>query len=193
MKTALLKISLALFVLFAFNACNLKDAIEIPVSINDQTINFDILPSGSAGVSQANKVAAEAQGAVILWDGTINVNVAKELEKNGYSFNMVKSFLLTQAELTVTVPAGVTDVSAFLSDNFKNLKLYFDDQTQLVAQFDSYSATAKTISIKIVNGELLNKLKNDQLHIILTGDKRPTQKISCKLTTSYLVKIKPLK
>lgn len=122
----------------------------------------------------------------VLYDGILNVNVAAELEKNGLSFEHLKSFLITQGTLEVVTPQG------FDLNTFRTAKLYFDNQTVLVAKADVIDAVARKVKFTIINGELLDKLKNDKLHVILTGI-RPQVIVRLKLVMDYQAKVTLIK
>ena len=71
------------------------------------------------------------------------------------------------------------------------MKIYFDKQTNLVAQADKIQNGK--ITIKIVDGDLLQMLKNDQLHVIITGDSLPSKRVKLKFISSYRAKIQVIK
>lgn len=60
------------------------------------------------------------------------------------------------------------------------MKLYFENRNQLVAKTDVIDVAKRQVLFTIVNGELLDKLKNDKLYIMLTGI-RPNKKAKMKL------------
>ena len=49
------------------------------------------------------------------------------------------------------------------------------------------------VTITIVDGDLLNMLNNESLHVIITGDKFPGKTSHCKFTSSYKIKAGLLK
>lgn len=196
MKT-ILKISFALFLLLSFNACNkLKDALTAEVPIPENSVDFQIGPAGqiNAGAPRAAKAPAAATAEVTLFDKVLNVNVASELQKQGMTVDQIKSFTLVQTSLTIQVPDGYADYTALLN-SFKTVKLYFDNTTQLVAEGKSVTISGRkgVVEITVKNPELLDKLKNDQLHVILTGEKFPPVVVNAVLKTTYKAKIRVIK
>lgn len=194
MKT-ILKISFALFITLSFNAC-VKDALTVSVPIPENTVDFQIGPAGQikTGAPQAAKAPAAAATEVTLFDQILNVNVASELQKQGMSVDQLKSLTLVQASFVVQIPDGYADYTALLN-SFKTVKLYFDNTTQLVAEGKSITISGRkgVVEITVKNPELLNKLKKDQLHVILTGEKFPPITVNCQLKTSYMARIAILK
>lgn len=192
MKT-LLKISFTLFLLIGLSSCNLTDKLTTDIPIENQTLSFNVGPNGmiSAEASQPIKVKADVNTSdVILLNQTFDINVTSKLKEKGLSLDLIKSFLITKASLEITVPDSYEDYVALLN-KFGTIKLYFTDQTQLVAQAQEVTITGHTgvVSIKIVNPELLSKLSEDQLRIILTGEGYPSTDVNCTLTTSYVIKV----
>ncbi len=66
---------------------------------------------------------------------------------------------------------------------FVGAKLYFDNKSKLVAKVEKVEGNKTRFTI--VNGELLNQLKDDKLHVILVGV-RPTQNLRMKLIMDYV-------
>lgn len=184
MKTTKIIQTVSLLLLFtAVTSC--KDTIgemlsaEIPV--NNRTIVFDINPATKSAEAVTTR-AGEAEET--LYDGVLNINIAKELEKQGFSFENIKSFLITQGTLEEDIPSGY-DLQGFVG-----AKLYFDNTSKLVAKAEKVEANK--VRFTIVNGELLNQLKDDKLHIILVGV-RPAKKLRMKLTMDYKAKVSLIK
>lgn len=178
-------------IILATGSCKetLQNALSKEISVKNREIVFDVQPSA---LSQAGAQGEEAPMLLasateeVLYDGILNVNVAAELEKNGLSFEHLKSFLITQGTLEVVTPQG------FDLNTFRTAKLYFDNQTVLVAKADVIDAVARKVKFTIINGELLDKLKNDKLHVILTGI-RPQVIVRLKLVMDYQAKVTLIK
>lgn len=185
-KIQFAKVVLIVSLLFTFIACeSFKENLAVTVPVNNKEIQFevgDVLMS-TPGVSKVPS-ASNADEFTLL-DETFEVNVAAEAEKSGYDFEKNVEFVLSNASLELVEPTG------YDMGQFNNIKLYFDDKTQLVAQADKVEGGK--VSIKIVNGNLLTKLKQDKLHVIVTGDKKPDGKATLKLVSSYKAKVKIFK
>ncbi len=196
MKTAI-KITFFFGLLLTLVSCDLNETLSKEIEIKDNVIEFDLTPEGTLQTVQMEKVSSVSIGEVTLLDKTFNVNVASELEDMGLSIDLIKAFAITHAKLEVTIPNDVAsaDELAFM-DGFKNLKIYFGDKTNLVAKISGNPTVASkkgTVEITIVNGDLLSKLSEDQLHIIITGTNFPTKNTHCKFTSSYKVRAGLLK
>ena len=162
-----------------------KEAIEemlsTDIAFNNRTVVFDIKPATKSTEAAATRAGKTEEK---LYDGVLNINIAQELEKQGFSFENIKSFLITQGTLEEEIPTGY-DLKGFVG-----AKLYFDDMSKLVAKAEKVEGNK--VRFTIVNGELLNQLKDDKLHIILVGV-RPTQKLQMKLTMDYRAKVSLVK
>ena len=77
-------------------------------------------------------------------------------------------------------------------NTFRTAKLYFDNRTALVAKADVVDTAARKVRFTIINGELLDKLKDDKLHVILTGI-RPNVVVRLKLVMDYKAKVSLIK
>ena len=188
MKTTI-KITLLLSLIFALGSCDIKEALSTEIDVKDKVVEFDLGPDGIiSGAPQASRVAS-ASSEVTLLDRTFDVNIEEKLSDYGFSLDLIKSVILSNATLEVPVPES-ENVLTFMQC-FNGLKIYFDDKSQLVAQLKNIKASGQTgiVEIEIVNGELINKLKSDQFHIIITGEKFPAKRVHCTLTTSYKVKV----
>ncbi len=183
MKKNLLKISCLLFMLLTAVSC--KDALEDVLSKEvkmKRTVTFDVKPkeSVSAEIPETRVGSVEE----VLYDDVLNVNIAQEMEKQGFSFKNVKNFLITQGTLEEAIPSEVD------MQDFVGAKLYFENRDQLVAKAERLEG--RKVRFTIVNGNLLDKLKDDKLHIILVGT-RPIRFVRLKLTMDYSVKVSLIK
>ena len=183
-KIIKLSIFVAVTVLFIFTSCEkIKENLAVTVPINDRELTFEVgtnpLPSPTY---KAPAATAELK---VLLDKTFNVNVEAEVEKLGYDMNNIVEFFLSVASIELVEPIG------FNMNEFSNIKVYFDDQTQLIAQVDKIENGK--VKFTIVNGNLLQKLKSDQLHVIIVGDNMPSKRVTLKLKTSYKAKFNLLK
>lgn len=186
-----IKISRVVFIitlLFTWVACesikDIKENLAVTVPINDKEVEFEV---GEALMSAPGKSQSPAASYAenVLLDETFNVNVVAEAKKLGYDFEKIVEFVLSEASLVLVEPVGY-DMA-----QFNQIKLYFDDKTKLVAQADKVEGGK--VTIKIVDGNLLDKLSQDKLHVIITGDKVPTGRAKLKLVSSYKAKIKVFK
>ncbi|MGC3977565.1 MAG: hypothetical protein QM751_04625 [Paludibacteraceae bacterium] len=188
MKKTFIGISFLASLLLIFSSCNVKEILTHDVEINDKVIEFDL---GPTGVKQQVAKVVSSESEVNLLDSTFALNVEEKISDLGFSVNLIKSLLLTSAKLEVQVPLEFADdVNGFMQC-FSNMKIYFDDKSQLVAKGSDITTSGQTgiVNINIVNGELLNKLKQDQLRIILTGSKYPEAMVHVKFITNYKVKV----
>lgn len=159
----------------------LEDALSTEIAVNNRTIVFDINAATKSAEAVATRVAGTEE---TLYDGVLNINIAQELEKQGFSFENIKSFLITQGTLEEEIPSGY-DLKGFVG-----AKLYFDNTSKLVAKADRVEGAK--VRFTIVNGELLDQLKDDKLHVILVGV-RPAKKLRMKLTMDYKAKVSLIK
>ncbi len=141
---------------------------EFPV--NDKVIEFEVAAAERGEAARTEE---------ILYEGDLTVNVASIVEQSGFSFDHIKSFIIEQGSVELVAPEG------FDMNHFIGMKLYFENQNQLVARADVLD-TNGTIKLSIVNGNLLDKLKENKLHLIVTGV-RPNVMVKLKLRTNYLV------
>lgn len=186
--TKKIKFSKVVFIfalLFAFIACeSIKENLAVTVPINNKEVEFEV-DETILEASLQSKLPSAAFVEHILLDRTFNINVAAEAEKLGYDFERILEFVLSEASIELVEPNG------YDMGQFNNIKLYFDNQSQLVAQADKVEG--KKVTVKIMNGNLLDKLKEDKLHVIITGDKKPSGKAKLKLISSYKAKVKVFK
>ena len=134
----------------------LEDVLSTEIAINNRTVVFDVNAAATKSAETATRAGATEE---TLYDGVLNINIAQELEKQGFSFENIKSFLITQGTLEEEIPSGY-DLKGFVG-----AKLYFDNTSKLVARADKVENNK--VRFTIVNGELLNQLKDDKLHVIL--------------------------
>ena len=170
--------------LIAFSSCeSIKEKLAVPIPINDIEITFEVQPASQS--SPAAKAPAVTAVEKVLLDKTFDVNIVEEAEKLGYDMDNIIEFVITAGRIELVEPAG------FDMNEFKNVKIYFDNQTKLVAEVDKIENNK--ILIKIVNGDLLQKLKDDKLHVIITGDDLPSKRVKLKFISSYRAKINVFK
>lgn len=175
MRTKILKISCFLFILAATISCDKNEvSLSKDIEFKNRSIVFDVAPASKSATSISGK------GEEILFEGVINVNIAQTLQDNGFSFDFLKSFLLTNAVIEEEVSTG------FDFQGFIGAKIYFGDMNNLVARIDKVEGSK--VRFTIVNGELIDQLKKDELYVIFTGT-RPSVPLRLKLTTDYVAKI----
>ncbi len=163
-----------------FISCEaIKEKLAVDVPIKNVELSFEVQPAVSQAPMQ--KAPSQAAETKVLLDRTYDVNIEDEAAKLGYDLDNIIGFVMTSASIELVEPLD------FNLNEFKNLKIYFDNQTNLVAQADKIGNGK--IEIKIVNGDLLQKLKEDQLHIIIVGDTMPTKKVKLKFISNYTAKI----
>ena len=171
-----------LMVLLVAASCKkaVEDVLSTEIPVKDQSVTFVLQPAN------ANEAPArvKAESEEVLYDGVLKINIAAELESRGFSFENIKSFLITQGTLEETTPDGF-DMKGFIG-----AKLYFDNRDQLVAKVDKVEKGIARFTI--VNPQLLDKLENDELHIILVGV-RPSIQLKLTLKMDYLVKVSLIK
>lgn len=159
----------------------LEDTFSREIAINGKSVVFDI--NAATKLAEAAETRA-GKTEETLYDGVLNINIAQELERQGFSFENLKSFLITQGTLEEAIPSGY-DLQGFVG-----AKLYFDNTSKLVAKAEKTEGSK--VRFTIVNGELLDQLKDDKLHIILVGV-RPAKKLRMKLTMDYKAKVSLIK
>ncbi|HHU27251.1 MAG TPA: hypothetical protein GXZ56_11635 [Bacteroidales bacterium] len=181
--TKIIQIVCLLSLLLVATSCKevLEDVLSTEIAINNRTVVFDVNAAATKSAETATRAGATEE---TLYDGVLNINIAQELEKQGFSFENIKSFLITQGTLEEEIPSGY-DLKGFVG-----AKLYFDNTSKLVARADKVENNK--VRFTIVNGELLNQLKDDKLHVILVGV-RPTKKLRMKLTMDYKAKVSIVK
>lgn len=175
MKNKILKIGLLVLAITAVASCKkmLEDVLSKEVAIENRSVTFTVDPGTRAGETEET-----------LYDGVLEMNVAKELEDNGFSFENIKSFVLKKGTLELVTP------SDYNMDGFLSAKLYFDNKDKLVARAEKVEGSK--VRFTVVNGELLDQLKEDRLHIILTGQ-RPLKKVTLKLIMDYAARVSLIK
>jgi hypothetical protein len=181
--TKIIQMACLLSLLLVATSCKevLEDVLSTEIAINNRTVVFDVNAAATKSAETATRAGATEE---TLYDGVLNINIAQELEKQGFSFENIKSFLITQGTLEEEIPSGY-DLKGFVG-----AKLYFDNTSKLVARADKVENNK--VRFTIVNGELLNQLKDDKLHVILVGV-RPTKKLRMKLTMDYKAKVSIVK
>lgn len=175
-RTAILVMAIA-----ALSGCKEKlgEMLSKEIPIKGSPITFTI-----HAATPSFTRASEAE--TTLYDTTIDVNISKTVEDAGFSFDHIKNFVLKKGKIKL-ITGEPFDVAGL-----QHLKLYFDSTSSnnLVAKADRLSGTEMEFSI--VNGELLNKLKNDRLHLILVGTP-PTSTVTAQLLLEYAVKVSAIK
>lgn len=173
MKRKLLPI-ISLFLILAVTMISCQEELlSIDIPVKNQTIVFDVEPA-SKSAENSPKVKE------VLYNGIIYINIAQAMEAQNVSFEQLKSFLLTQGTLEEEIPAGY-DMSKFIG-----AELYFDNMdslSNLVARADIVEGSK--LRFTIVNGELLDQLQNDQLHVIFVGI-RPSVPLRLKLEMDFM-------
>lgn len=169
-------------VLVAFTGCkNVNEKVEnfgVYIPMPEKELVFDV---GKDAIQiQPTRQAAPA-AEVVLLDTLLNLNLAEQAKKAGYDFDRVLELLITDASMELVSPAG------FAMGVFSSLKLYVEDQNKLVAQADKVEGNK--VKIKIVDGDLLAKFKEDKLRIILVGE-NPDKRVKLKLKTNYKAKVR---
>ncbi|MBR8706442.1 hypothetical protein [Bacteroides pyogenes] len=183
MKIKILQIAYVLWVLVTATSCKkaLEEAFSKEIAINGKSVVFDVEAASRSAEAVATRGLEIEE---TLYDGILKINIARELEKQGLSFENLKSFLITQGTLEEEIPSGY-DLQGFVG-----AKLYFENKSKLVAKAEKLEGLKARFTI--VNGELLDQLKDDQLHIILTGV-RPIKKLRMKLTMDYKARVSLIK
>ncbi|HPB57654.1 MAG TPA: hypothetical protein PLL49_04025 [Bacteroidales bacterium] len=152
----------SLFVILAVTMISCQEELlNIDIPIKNQKVAFHIEPASKSTANSGNSNE-------VLFDGVVDINIAEYIEGQGVSFEHLKSFVITQGTLEEVVPTGY-DMQGFIG-----AELYFDNRdslSNLVARAEV--ATESTLQFTIINGELLDQLHNDQLHIILVGTRPP--------------------
>ncbi len=173
-------------VLVAFIACDLEN-LEVTIPIKEQVINFEV---GEYNAQQSTKVYQSVPAAtneMVLLDTIMEINLAEAAKEEGYDYEALKELILTNATIELNEDNPDFDMSVF-----DNLKLFIDDRTKPVAQADKIEGNA--VAIKIIDsGNLLEKLDNDNLHIILTGNALPSERVKLKLIADFKAKIRAFK
>lgn len=175
MENNILKIGVLLLAAATLFSCKktLENVLSKEIAINDRSVTFTVDPATRAGEAEET-----------LYDGVLQMNVAAELEKNGFSFENIKSFVLKQVTLELVTPSG------YDMEGFKTVKLYFDNKSKLVARADKVEGDK--VRFTVADGSLLDQLKEDSLHIILTGQ-RPSKQVKLKLAMDYAARVSLIK
>lgn len=184
MKKEIIRTGLMLLVLSASLSCKkaLDKVLSTEIPIKNSSIRFTVGPASKVSAVVLGTRTGESEN--VLYEGDLEVNIVGEIEKQGFSFENIKSFLLEKGTLELVTPSDY-DLSGL-----KDVKLYFGNRDNPVAKADAVSAGKITFSV--VNGELLDRLNRDKLHIILTGS-LPSKEVTLKLVTDYLAKLSLIK
>lgn len=103
----------------------LEDTLSKETAFNGKSVVFDI-NAAAKPVPVAAICAADNEET--LFDGILEINTAEELEKQGFSFENLKSFLITMETLEEEISSG------YSLQRFVEAKLYFDNKTKLAAK-----------------------------------------------------------
>ena len=110
----------------------------------------------------------------------MEIDLVPELKKQGFSEKNLKSFLIKKGKLVLVKPIG------FDMKEFKGVKLYFGDKNLFVATADEVKENS--LYFNVDNPDLLSKLSQDKLHIILIG-KKPAKNVEVKFVADYVANI----
>ena len=184
MKKEIIRTGLMLLVLSASLSCKkaLDKVLSTEIPIKNSSIRFTVGPASKVSAAVSGTRTGESEN--VLYEGDLEVHIVGEIEKQVFSFENIKSFLLEKGTLELVTPSDY-DLSGL-----KDVKLYFGNRDNPVAKADAVSAGKITFSV--VNGELLDRLNRDKLHIILTGS-LPSKEVTLKLVTDYLAKLSLIK
>ena len=116
----------------------------------------------------------------VIYEGDMEMDLVPELKKQGFSEKNLKSLLIKKGKLVLVKPVG------FDMKEFKGVKLYFGDKNLFVATADEVKENALYFNVN--NPDLLSKLSQDKLHIILTG-KKPANNVEVKFVADYVANI----
>lgn len=163
-----------------------KEKVTVSVNVPGPDLEFKAEPRPRV-LEAPQKAPGASQALEILYEGTININIANELAKQNLSVDNIKSFLLLQSTLEI-VPGQYTDANIDLN-SLKDIKLFFDNTTQLVAKVKSVNLETKSLTFEVVNPELLEKLKENSLHVIVAKDTPLIYKVSFVLKTKYVARV----
>lgn len=171
MKNNIMKIGVLVLAIVAVTSCQqvLEQVLSKEIPIKNRSVTFTVEPGTRADEDEET-----------LFDGVLEINVAEELEKNGFSFDNILSFVLKAGTLELVTP------SDYNMDGFLSAKLYFDNKNKLVATAEKVEKNK--VLFTIVNVNLLDQLRDDRLHIILTGQ-RPLKKVTLKLIMDYAARV----
>lgn len=175
-KTVIYQLSILVFAAMMLFSCKTEQFTK-EFSIKDNVIEFDVEAAAAKGT---DSLAEE-----VLYEGILSVNVAQLVEQSGFSFDHIKSFVILQGSVELVAPIG------FSMNHFIGMKLYFENRDQLVAQADMLGADG-VLKLSIVNGDLLDKLKENNLRVIITGV-RPPIKVRLRLRTDYAAEVSLIK
>ncbi|MDI9551546.1 MAG: hypothetical protein GX125_08515 [Bacteroidales bacterium] len=171
MKNKILKIGMLALAIVAVTSCQqiLEQVISKEIPIKNQSVTFTVEPGTRAD-----------EGEETLFDGVLEINIAEEIEKKGFSFDKILSLALKTGTLELVTPSN------YNMDGFLSAKLYFDNKKNLVATAEKVEHNK--VLFTVVNVNLLDKLRDDSLHIILTGQ-RPPKKVILKLIMDYAARV----
>lgn len=147
------------------------------IELNNKEFQFEII--GGAKIDEEQ----------VIYEGDMKMDLVPELKKQGFSEKNLKSFLIKKGKLVLVKPIG------FDMKEFKGVKLYFGDKNLFVVTADEVKEVATADEVKenalyfnVDNPDLLSKLSQDKLHIILKG-KKPTKNVEVKFVADYVANI----
>lgn len=158
-----------------------KIYVNVPVTIPEIDIYFQPTETKAHLMS---RVPAET---VIVYDDYIGVNIAKELDKNKYNVAELRSLTLTGASLLL-VKDEFTESEVNLLD-YQNMKLYVDGGETLVAKVKNVDVDQGLIELETTDVDVLGLIDQDNLHVVITGDKPVVHKVHFKLSLKFKVKV----
>ena len=138
------------------------------IELNNKEFRFEII--GGAKIDEEQ----------MIYEGDMEMDLVPELKKQGFSEKNLKSLLIKKGKLVLVKPLG------FDMKEFKGVKLYFGDKNLFVATADEVKENALYFNVN--NPDLLSKLSQDKLHIILTG-KKPANNVEVKFVADYVANI----
>ncbi len=176
-------------VMVAFTSCDLlkdtiKDKFAVTITYEADPMTFE-LPTLEAVLPTL--APTKASGEVILFDQTLDMNIAQIVEDEGHSFERLKK--LAMEEATLEPAEGVE----FDMNTLQDIKLYIGQTPELIASADK--VVNNVLYIKVTNPELLDLLKNDQIRIVLTGKQSslPSETVNLVLKTKYQIQVSVFK
>lgn len=138
------------------------------IELNNKEFRFEII--GGAKIDEEQ----------VIYEGDMEMDLVPELKKQGFSEKNLKSLLIKKGKLVLVKPVG------FDMKEFKGVKLYFGDKNLFVATADEVKENVLYFNVN--NPDLLSKLSQDKLHIILTG-KKPANNVEVKFVADYVANI----
>ncbi len=106
--TKIIQMACLLSLLMVAMSCKevLEDVLNTEIAVNSRTIVFDVYVTATKSAEAVATRAGETEET--LYDGVLNINIAQELEKQGFSFENIKSFLIIEGTLEEGSPRDTT-------------------------------------------------------------------------------------